>query len=448
VFALCPALALCSAVALLLLGGCLEQEASDGGALSADRVPRLTLVEELRIGSVRDGREGFSRIRQIFVDREGRAFVFDDMDFQMRVFDREGQELYRFGGRGDGPGEFQILPGFELEGDTLWAVETLVRRLTVFERSGRVLGTGRIEAVPVWVAPGFMGLVMPRWLLEDGTFLGDVRFTMQATPSRPAPGDAPPGTDDPIRIPQIRFDLRGQVIDTIGWSIQPPPQVPAMARPEPETFEFRSVPYRVPVGPIDAPIRISPGLFDDSILVERPTPATGEIATFRVTHVRAAGDTVYDRELSYTPVAYSTEQLDRMAWDEVVRGHSMLGTLGAPGTPEADSVDHFREVRRRMDLPPYQPPIQPLSVGPNAIQRPDRAAYRMGSEGTLWLRREDDREAVLRWLLLDETGLPLGELAVPRHAWVSWSGGDEVWTIEHDEFDVPWVVRYRIEAEG
>lgn len=41
---------------------------------------------------------------------------------------------------------------------------------------------------------------------------------------------------------------------------------------------------------------------------------------------------------------------------------------------------------------------------------------------------------------------PRGRLELPREHGTAWSGGDTAWVIEPDEFDVPWLVRYRIEG--
>jgi hypothetical protein len=82
-----------------------------------------------------------------------------------------------------------------------------------------------------------------------------------------------------------------------------------------------------------------------------------------------------------------------------------------------------------MSFPEYQPPVQQSVVG---------------ADGGLWLRREDAGGPTWRWLVLDDSGMPRGEVELSRRARVAWSRGDDLWVIEPDEFDIPWLVRYRV----
>jgi hypothetical protein len=77
------------------------------GAYDIEGLPRLALVEELRIGSLKDPDHGFSAVGGVDVDDEGRFYVFERQDLQIRVYSRDGVLLNRVGGRGDGPGEFR-----------------------------------------------------------------------------------------------------------------------------------------------------------------------------------------------------------------------------------------------------------------------------------------------------------------------------------------------------
>ena len=84
-----------------------------------------------------------------------------------------------------------------------------------------------------------------------------------------------------------------------------------------------------------------------------------------------------------------------------------------------------------MNFPTHQPPVQQHFVG---------------ADGSLWLRREDTGGATHEWLLVRPDG-DLREIGrLPRSARPAWASGDTAWLIELDEFDVPWLVLYRISS--
>src|SRR6185436_3773336 len=72
-----------------------------------EALPRLRLVEELRIGNAADPKLGFSSIGSVAVDREGNVYAFEVQAAEIRVFTPAGRALRTIGRRGDGPGEFQ-----------------------------------------------------------------------------------------------------------------------------------------------------------------------------------------------------------------------------------------------------------------------------------------------------------------------------------------------------
>lgn len=67
-----------------------------------------------------------------------------------------------------------------------------------------------------------------------------------------------------------------------------------------------------------------------------------------------------------------------------------------------------------------------------------------GRDGTTWLRREDAGGGTVKWLVLDAAGSPLAEVGAPAGLTILEARRDLVWGVEHDELDVPYVVRYRV----
>ena len=69
---------------------------------------------------------------------------------------------------------------------------------------------------------------------------------------------------------------------------------------------------------------------------------------------------------------------------------------------------------------------------------------RLAQDESVWLRLSQSDQTNALWLILDAEGRPRGRLEVPANIRIRWSSGDFFWATVPDEYDVPWVVRYRI----
>jgi hypothetical protein len=89
---------------------------------------------------------------------------------------------------------------------------------------------------------------------------------------------------------------------------------------------------------------------------------------------------------------------------------------------------------RFTEMPSPEGPLNPISL------------IRVVPDGAVWLRRENIEQAdTLRWLLLDQELVPIGQLKLPRSGVrVEWSRADTVLAVENDDLGVPWVVRSRL----
>jgi len=98
---------------------------------------------ELRIGAV-DGEspDVFGDIASLAGDRHGRIYVADVHAAEIRAFDSSGHFLRRFGGRGEGPGEFRLLLGgitlLWQHPDLLWVADA--PQLIAFDSLGNEVG--------------------------------------------------------------------------------------------------------------------------------------------------------------------------------------------------------------------------------------------------------------------------------------------------------------------
>jgi hypothetical protein len=408
----------------ILASGCDEAARADGIS-HLDDLPLLTASEELRMGDRDDPEAGFSRVNGIQVDRDGRLYVFEGTESRIRVYSPDGALLHRIGGgRGEGPGEFQGSTRFGMAGDTVWAIDNGLLRITLFDREGRLLSTGRFERLPIPL-PNTFGFIIPWTMGPDGGFVG--YFAMIGTaPELPRTEVSP---TDPIPWPFVVFDASGQITDTIGWADRPPPRLwrpPSEAGPGMRFADVEGARRMVPSPPSRLPWTLPHE--DGLVTVTAVPPEDAAEAVIRATRVGHEGDTLYDLHLRYDPAPWSPAELDSIAAREA-RGESSGPVGQAPSAPPANWQAIARALRAEMDFPRYQVPVlYPW----------------LANDGTLWIRMRVDDPEVGRWVLVEPDGGLRGVVSLPSGVRPMWSHGDTLWAVEPDEVDVPWVVRFRI----
>jgi hypothetical protein len=108
----------------------------------APRAARADLELVLRIGT-REGRdeEQFHGITGVAEDGTGQILVIERGAQSVRIFDGSGRFVRRFGGAGEGPGEFQAISWLFVRGDTVHAADARWRSGAVFDTTGTLLFT-------------------------------------------------------------------------------------------------------------------------------------------------------------------------------------------------------------------------------------------------------------------------------------------------------------------
>lgn len=407
-------------------GGSDPSSNGSSGPAHLDALPLLTVEEDVRVGDVEDPDLGFSRVTGLDVDRDGNVYVMEGLVPEIRVYAPGGTLLRRIGRRGGGPGEFESVPRFGVVGDTIWAVDGANERITLFDREGEVLSTGRYASLAVPL-PSSHGYLVPWAMRPDGQFTGHfgrIAFSRN---------DPPTGVRDTDSIPWpvVLFHASGAVTDTIGWVGRPPPRMWRPPSEEVERYEFRQVGDQrqmVPNPPTTLPHWLP--LPDGYLLVETPLADNPEEGVFTVTRVGLAGDTVFRRAVHYRPERYDEAELDSIA-ARTARGEAggMVLPGGAARPVPAEWESLARSLRAAMEFPAYHLPIQ--------------VAW-LAQDESIWLRRQESGSPTSRWVHLDPEGHPRGQLELAASTRIVWSHGDVLWAVELDEFDVPWVVRYRI----
>jgi hypothetical protein len=375
--------------------------------VSLDDVPRLTVAEQMRIGSVDDPDAGFSQIGGVQVAPNGETFVLERMAREVRVFDAQGKKLRTIGRQGAGPGEFQSPIRMGLMHDTLWVHDTRNARISWFRPDGTLLfdtPTRVSVTVDVGVRPGIVR-VSPYEPRPDG-------FIASALGISAMPG-APP-LPDSFPVPNVRFDRSGNVVDTAGWTFQQPP---ARTASTPNIAFFLRLPPR-------PPIRVLSGTDTIVITWSVDEQQRGSLDIIRLAvlpprevPLRTATDTVFRRRFAYSPHAVTTSYTDSIV-NFYAEMHSREGRVARGEIEQA--------VRAALVLPPFLPPI---------------GGSRVGADGALWLSRPGSTADSTAWIVIDARGDVRGHIQLPTRATVSWSDSHTIWTVQPDESDVPWLVK-------
>ena len=138
-----PHTPLALASTLLLLVAVMATGCADEGVSDSDSLPPLVTAQvELRIGSLDDPDELLTVVGGILPGPDGRFWVSQPQDRQIRIHGAEGELLHRFGSSGEGPGEFQGLSTMGWWGetaDTLWVGDFQLARLSLFDSAGGFL---------------------------------------------------------------------------------------------------------------------------------------------------------------------------------------------------------------------------------------------------------------------------------------------------------------------
>ena len=116
---------------------------------AADPSPTLTLVEELRVGSLEGGRpESFAALKGLVALPGGGFAVLDSQAQEIRVFGADGSHVATYGRPGEGPGEFVDATGLMLDPrGRIWAADPRGARMSVFDPVDGFLESFRYQSL-------------------------------------------------------------------------------------------------------------------------------------------------------------------------------------------------------------------------------------------------------------------------------------------------------------
>ena len=362
-----------------------------------------TAVPDLTIGSLDDGPTAFSGIADVEIGRNGEIYVLEQGAHEVRVFGSDGSFLRRFGRIGEGPGEFRSFGAAGWKGDTLWIEDPSAARITLFARDrpvARTLSyrvTNEVSGAVIYMVPG------P--LLADGSV-----FARSQISSRTLAGGG-------NIVPSYQTDRSGEILRVLA------------------TVDFGNM--ILLWGETGASTSRQP--FSDQQLLavakdgrsvwrlERPAARSENAAHMTLTQVSLAGDIVFRSMIPYRPIPLTAELFRRIIQDEVI------SELEDVEYPQA----RIRMLREAYETRGYQPDYIPPAS--------DLVA---GTDGTVWVRREDLRADSVAWLVLDSDGRPTAAVTLPSDVKVRRATRTMIWGVRPGEFDEPYVVRFRLENSG
>jgi hypothetical protein len=376
--------------------------AAQGGPPSP---PRARLVEELRLDA---DEHDFPAVTRVWVGPRGILAVPIQQDMQLRLFDANGKAIARVGRNGEGPGEFRFMSWFGSFADTMFVVDSRLRRVTFIAPDGAVLrSTMHWMSSNQWdtklpadaTMEQRVAYFSPSMILADGSSIGGAGLM-------PRPG-------------REREPFQESVIVRVS----PAGVVRVVSLQSPEGGDPRWA-FALDGFGIAIPFTLSP----TTVFSPRGdrfahlwTAATSRNGgTWTVTAIRTDGDTIFSRTFPFTGVP-----IPAAARDSAATAASSGMREGPPDLPQ----------RAKALMLERMPPVY---AGVEYVVH--------GQDATIWvaLRRTPEGTPVIA--LDGDSGEPLFQLLLPRGVRLRQGSRTLAWVTEADDDGVASVVRYRIEG--
>jgi hypothetical protein len=355
-------------------------------------------VEEVRIPS-EGGTYFLSDVSDIKALRSGQIYVGQKQEARISVFDSQGEFLRHIGRRGYGPGEFQHLKSMGWLADTLWVTDDGLLRVSFFDTAGSLLRTARISGPAV--LPGLPSA--PDYFLADGSVAVELHVGSRLIAK----------TQQFTELPILRLARDGRILDTLA-------RLPVGHRVVHLPWRGRDLysPHPVPLIPFWA----APPNGQFLVFVDLPVVTRQSAGTVPIMIRAPNGAPISAVQYPFEPIDLPAEVTDSIV-EYLARGLSSV----LPERPPFAAVQNVMKEQIRFSR--FRPPVSGLVVG---------------SDSTIWLRREDTGGPVVRWDVLDWSGRAIGGFEAPSNLTVFQAERGTLWGSLTDENDVAEVVRYRV----
>lgn len=378
---------------VLGLGACSNAES---GTTADAPFAEWTIAEDLRIDPASaDLTSGGIMI----VARNGDILLTQTQDNNIRVFGHDGS-MTTIGRAGGGPGEFRRIIRAGLIGDTVWALDPVLGRISYFGPDYRFLRAVKDPGTGMDIGPeNPVHMLSIQAVLPDG---------MLRAIAHPYSGGSPPawladlGPDEGAIV---RVNMAGEHLGRL-----------AVDKPDPCMVRWTTdnggsgghvLPFCGRPIATDWDATTNLGLLE----VER---SDGDSASYRVVVIDYRGDTTLARSFPYTPIPVSQFKLD-----------------------SASAVQAERDATNNPAFVSSRPPLTPGTTLP-----PIRAMV-LGRDGTVWLEEEEELPTH-QWRVLSAAGEPIGQVTLPAHVRLRAAERGMLWATITDEDDLVGIARYRI----
>lgn len=310
------------------------------------------------------------------MDASGTSIVGFSADGTVLALDPRGTVKWRFGRRGEGPGEFGSIGSISVVGDTVFVADPAQQRMVKLSQDGELLGTTRLQL------PGF-GIP---YRLAGGDF---------AFSAYPAAAAIVPGYE----LLTLRINSVGVALDTL-------------ARVGLETFQISvshgsQMSFTAHPLPGDPIVRVAP-TGELLVRVERRGSADGvspSIATLE--WIDLEGSVTAERHVHFAPVKLTASVRD-----------SLLAGVRSALAPIAEMQNAGVAQAR---LPEFLPPVTGVLVG---------------GRGEVWLREASIGADTAGWVAVTAESGVRGRLRLPGSSRLLASNGCWILVAQPDSLDV------------
>lgn len=378
------------ALALIVVAGC------DPQGSTADSQTQLRLEEVRRLGSRDDTGSALTAVAGVRASGSS-VLVLESTPPRVAVFSIDGEWQGDIGREGDGPGELRSPIGLGVSRGLVWVADQRGGRLEFYRPDGSAERSVRwtVPADPKGTA------AVPRAPLADGAYL--------AAPAGLPVGAIFSGAVDHrtyFRVSaggvEIRPIYREEIVPTDFGSADVSGRQAVVLHPHPQA-------------PL---VRVAPNGRGLLVVTRRDRDESAE-PTFRVQWIGVTGEVERDWRHRYTPIAAD-------GWRDRFRSESAARMQERSGTVDQTLLSAMESsLSDIISLPPVTEAVP-------------------GEDGSFWLRREDTGATEVGWELYSADGDLVGRIVLPAPATIASASGDWLWTVEPDDYDVPYVVRYQI----
>lgn len=359
------------------------------------------LEDEFRFGGSSDLPLG--SIDRLVAGPEGSIHVTGRGDEAIHVLGRDGRYVGTIGRRGEGPGEFRASPEIGVSGDTLWALDRLLRRVSRFTLSGDFIDSRPIPGIVSNKGNSFQ----PASRLADGTLL-----MSEVVGSHWTDDDLSEGQ----KIHLLTTDGRdgGAVV----------------------TLDVSTLWLRMALAGDVMMATLQPWSTHD-LLATSPQGDGFVVVTGRGADEPEGSYKLdwFDTEGRLTRSASIPFRAARLTRAEIGSFSDRLAGGLAPRMAMT-----VRDARRALSEVLYTPDYLPAVESMNRSL--SMGAVVLATDGTTWVRHRDVEGA--RWLVLDRSGTIVAEVVAPEDLVIHHIGVEHVWGVREDPLGIPWIYRFRI----